>query len=278
MSEFNKSCDISNNSSKSSNKSSLNIHGLPKKKFYRQRAHANPFSDHHLQVPLHPLHKDWSTHFPAFSDSNARVEMADVGCGFGGLIISLAPKFPNSLILGMEIRPQVTQYVSDRIVGLRNLAKTGQIDVPDKLPDQQQGRGAYENASVIRANAMKFLPNFFQKAQLKKIFFLFPDPHFKARKHKARIITQTLLSEYAYVLAPNATLFQITDVPDLFNWMQMHLEKHPLFEQIPDEELTTEDQTALSCVKSETEEGKKVTRNGGGRQWATWRRIPDPPL
>jgi tRNA (guanine-N7-)-methyltransferase len=22
--------------------------GMPKKKFYRQRAHANPFSDHHL--------------------------------------------------------------------------------------------------------------------------------------------------------------------------------------------------------------------------------------
>jgi tRNA (guanine-N7-)-methyltransferase len=49
-------------------------------------------------------------------------------------------------------------------------------------------------------NAQKYLPNFFEKGQLTKLFFLFPDPHFKKRKHKARIVTSTLLSEYAYVL------------------------------------------------------------------------------
>ena len=36
--------------------------------------------------------------------------------------------------------------------------------------------------------------------QLTKMFFLFPDPHFKKAKHKWRIISPTLLSEYAYVL------------------------------------------------------------------------------
>lgn len=185
-------------------------------------------------------------------------------------------------MLGMEIRPQVTQYVHDRILGLRRIHSSSDnnneanITLPKKLESQPDGKGPYENASVIRANAMKFLPNFFEKSQLKKIFFLFPDPHFKARKHKARIISQTLLSEYAYVLAPNAMLFQITDVPDLFSWMQMHLEKHPLFERVTDDNLSEEDKATLECVKGETEEGKKVARNGGGKQWATWRRIPDP--
>ena len=28
------------------------------------------------------------------------VEIADIGCGFGGLIFALAPKFPDKLILG----------------------------------------------------------------------------------------------------------------------------------------------------------------------------------
>jgi tRNA G46 methylase TrmB len=46
----------------------------------------------------------------------------------------------------------------------------------------------------LRANTMKFLPNFFTKAQLNKIFLCFPDPHFKARKHKARIVSTTLNS------------------------------------------------------------------------------------
>lgn len=33
------------------------------------------------------------------------------------------------------------------------------------------------------------------------MFFLYPDPHFKKTKHKWRIINQTLLAEYAYLLA-----------------------------------------------------------------------------
>lgn len=36
--------------------------------------------------------------------------------------------------------------------------------------------------------------------QLSKMFFLFPDPHFKKTKHKWRIISPTLLAEYAYTL------------------------------------------------------------------------------
>lgn len=49
---------------------------------------------------------------------------------------------------------------------------------------------------------MKNLPNFFYKAQLSKMFFLFPDPHFKKSKYKWRIISTNLLAEYAYVLRP----------------------------------------------------------------------------
>lgn len=45
--------------------------------------------------------------------------------------------------------------------------------------------------------------------QLKKMFFLYPDPHFKKAKHKWRIINTTLLAEYAYVLAENVCMFKI---------------------------------------------------------------------
>ena len=38
------------------------------------------------------------------------------------------------------------------------------------------------------------------------MFFLFPDPHFKRAKHKWRIINQSLLAEYAYVLRPEVCI------------------------------------------------------------------------
>ena len=56
---------------------------------------------------------DWSVHFPAFVDpdpsqtnlSGARrltkdVEIADIGCGFGGLLVALAPLMPDTLMIG----------------------------------------------------------------------------------------------------------------------------------------------------------------------------------
>lgn len=93
--------------------------------------------------------------------------------------MSLGPKLPDTLMLGMEIRQQVTEYVEERIIALRRQYEEG---------ESENGHN-YQNISVIRGNAMKFLPNMFHKGQLRKMFFCFPDPHFKARKHKARIIS-----------------------------------------------------------------------------------------
>ena len=112
---------------------------LPKKKFYRQRAHANPFSDHDLTYPLHPDLMDWAEHFPAYLITDPaeqdqdqeqeqepeegkagvvmmkktkerkrlskRVTVADVGCGFGGLLVALSTILPDELILGERELP-----------------------------------------------------------------------------------------------------------------------------------------------------------------------------
>ncbi|KAI9681660.1 MAG: tRNA (guanine-N(7)-)-methyltransferase (tRNA(m7G46)-methyltransferase) [Trizodia sp. TS-e1964] len=257
---------------------------LPKKKYYRQRAHANPFSDHSLQYPESPEQMDWSPYFPAYLSSPAvrapsttttnpakapirplsqDVEVADIGCGYGGLLVALAPKLPNTLLLGLEIRTKVTEYVQERIRALRNQ----NADADARL---------YQNIGCLRANTMKFLPNFFRKHQLTKIFLCFPDPHFKARKHKARIVSLTLNSEYAYVLRPGGIIYTITDVEDLHDWMVKHLDEHPSFERVLQEEQEADECTHI--MMKETEEGKKVERNNGTKFIALFRRLEDPPF
>ncbi|KAH8598769.1 hypothetical protein B0O99DRAFT_683522 [Bisporella sp. PMI_857] len=249
---------------------------LPKKKFYRQRAHANPFSDHQLTYPISPAHMDWSQYYPAYvspeSEANTtsetlsvrklsrQVEVADIGCGFGGLLVALAPKLPHTLLLGMEIRTQVTEYVQERVKALRAQNLDNQL---------------YQNAACVRANTMKFLPNFFSKYQLSKIFLCFPDPHFKARKHKARIVSTTLNSEYAYVVRPGGIVYTITDVEDLHNWMVSHFEAHSSFERVSEEEQEADE--CVTIMRTETEEGKKVERNQGKKLVALFRRIEEPP-
>lgn len=54
---------------------------------------------------------------------------------------------------------------------------------------------------------------------LARLLLAWQDPHFKASKHRRRIIQHTLLAEYAYLLAPGGLLYTITDVEDLGNWM-----------------------------------------------------------
>ena len=81
---------------------------LPQKKFYRQRAHANPFSDHNLVYPASAAEMDWPALYPDFlgegqaaqGTTKPRVEVADIGCGFGGLLVGLGPAMPETLILG----------------------------------------------------------------------------------------------------------------------------------------------------------------------------------
>lgn len=122
---------------------------------------------------------------------------------------------------------------------------------------------------------MKFLPNFFRKAQLSKIFLCFPDPHFKARKHKARIVSTTLNSEYAYVMIPGGVVYTITDVEDLHKWMVEHFEAHAGFSRVSSREEDTD--ICVQVMRTETEEGKKVERNKGQKYVACFQRLKDPP-
>lgn len=130
---------------------------------------------------------DWSELYPHFfpgtpsEKETPQIEFADIGCGYGGLLgdlitsysshvllftshllhsclclclklhsVELSPLFPDKLMLGMEIRVKVSDYVRDRIQSL-----------------QASQPGSYQNIACIRSNAMKYLPNFFSKGQVR---------------------------------------------------------------------------------------------------------------
>lgn len=234
--------------------------GLPRKRFYRARAHSNPQSDSHFPIPISPAHVDYSAHYPFYAEADPpkKVEFADIGCGFGGLIISLATLYPETLMIGMELRDKVTEYVKERITALRASA----------------GPAGYQNVSVVRTNSMKYVPNYFEKGQLSKMFFLFPDPHFKEKNHRRRVISPHLLDEYAFVLRGGGVIYTITDVEELGEWMKTCLEDHPLFKPLSSEELEAD--PVVELLSTATEEGQKVARNGGRTFRAVFRRVsPD---
>ena len=235
------------------------IPGMPRKGDYRQRAHCNPLSDRGLPYPLSPNEIDWSEIYPIISDrSKSQIKepyptILDIGCGYGGLSFAISKLMPDHLILAFEIRNVVTTYVDKKVKALRRF-------------DQA------ENVAVQWGNTMRTLMRYIKPHTIEKIFILFPDPHFKKRKLKWRIISPQLMDEYAFVLKENAKLYLVTDVKEYFNYAVPIIEEHPLFEKIDD----PSGDPALDAAMNATEESKKVERNGGKKFAAVFTRIPTP--
>jgi tRNA (guanine-N7-)-methyltransferase len=118
---------------------------------------------------------------------------------------------------------------------------------------------------------MRYLPNYFTKGQLSKLFICFPDPHFKAKNHRRRIVSFPLLTEYAYFIRPGGRLYLITDVLELHEWHVAKVDGHSLFRRVPDEEAAED--LGVQLMSEETEESKKVARCGGKKYWAVYERV-----
>lgn len=218
---------------------------MPKKNKHRMRAHINPMNELHIPVPMNPSFAQWHMHYPGFFGiennngdkivvntgkyhldyktatkngefSKVQPTSIDIGCGYGGLMFALQKSFPNELFLGQEIRDKVANFVAEKSNTLRINSQYKEC----------------MNVAVVRTNTIKTLHNYFEKHSLRRIFICFADPHFKKVNHRRRIITQQLLTDYAYVLQDGAFLYEVTDVKDLHDWNCMHLDQHPMFERV----------------------------------------------
>lgn len=103
------------------------------------------------------------------------------------------------------------------------------------------------------------------------MFFCFADPHFKKSNHRRRIIGTGFLTEYAYLLKQGGRIYSITDVLELHEWNDLHMSQNKQFRKLTNEEL--EQDICVKLIRDETEEGKKVARNGGSKYTAVYEKI-----
>ena len=169
------------------------------------RQHVNPLSKNFDEIERIP------SLIEMFDDSKSPLHL-DIGCASGEFLFDLALTNENWNYLGIEIRER--------------LVKTAKLKVKE---------GEIKNLYFIFGNANKILNDFYSefiKKNLKSISFNFPDPWFKKRHHKRRVIQQEFINMLSNSMQKGSQIFVKTDVKDLFDYMDFTISSNFKFKAI----------------------------------------------
>ena len=190
------------------------------------RQHVNPLSSNFNQIERIPSLSQM------FGDSKMNLHL-DIGCASGEFLFDLALINTSWNYLGMEIREK--------------LSKTAKEKVREK---------EIKNLYFVFGNANNILNDVqseFIITNLKSISFNFPDPWFKKRHHKRRIIQPELINILSKSLQKGSLIFIKTDVKDLFNYMDNTISSNFNFKKIDEKDFNYSDSFNPNKVKTNRE-------------------------
>ena len=127
----------------------------------------------------------------AFLGAGDRPVEIEIGPGRGNFLIERLAAHPDVHLLGIEIRRKWASIVDARL----------------------RARGLAPRGRVVAEDARFVLPKL-RAATARAVFLHFPDPWWKKRHAKRRVVTPELLAQIACVLVPEGELFYQTDVEE----------------------------------------------------------------
>ena len=169
------------------------------------RQHVNPLSRNFDEVEKIP------SLIEMFDDSKLNLHL-DIGCASGEFLFDLALFNTNWNYLGFEIRER--------------LVKRAKLKVREKK---------IKNLFFVYGNANNIFNDIQIKpfiTNVKSISFNFPDPWFKKRHHKRRVIQPELINVLSNSLKKGTLIFIKTDVKDLFDYMECTISNNFNFKKI----------------------------------------------
>lgn len=195
----------------------------------RVRNHVNPLSNKY-QTPASPL--DWEKIYAV----PTQPLHLDIGCGKGRFLLSMATLEPSWNFLGLEIREPLVQEANTwrDEVGLTNLY--------------------YLFCNVN--NSLKLLSSL-PAGRLQRVTIQFPDPWFKNRHAKRRLVQPELVAELANYLAAGGVVFLQSDIEALAVEMCDRFSAHPSFQKQGSQEWLAENPLPVPT------EREKSTRSRG---------------
>ncbi len=169
------------------------------------RQHVNPLSKNFFEIdPIPPLNQ-------VFENPKLPLHL-DIGCASGDFLFELSLKNKNWNYIGIEIR--------EKLVLNANLKM--------KSRESKNLYFLFGNANnIFNQSNNKSIINF-----ITSISFNFPDPWFKKKHHKRRVIQPKLINLLSNSMKRGSLIFIKTDVRDLFDHMEFTISESIKFKKI----------------------------------------------
>lgn len=170
----------------------------------RVRQHVNPLSAAYQRPIELP---DWS----ALYDKVDRPLHVDIGCARGQFLLDIAQQQPDWNFLGLEIREPLVHQANEfrQALGLTNLYFL------------------FCNANVSLGQIAQTWPT----QRVDRVSIQFPDPWFKKRHQKRRVVQPELVADLAEYLVSDGIVFLQSDVEDVAQEMCDRFSEHPAFQR-----------------------------------------------
>lgn len=170
----------------------------------RVRQHVNPLSKKY-QTPVNS--PDWEKVY-AITDQPLHL---DIGCARGEFLFKMAQLQPHWNFLGLEIREPLVEQAKAMVLelGLSNL------------------HFLFGNANNSLPPVLESLP----MGILQRVTIQFPDPWFKKRQIKRRIVQPELVDSLAQYLVSGGEVFLQSDIEDVAQQMCDRFAAHPAFQR-----------------------------------------------
>ena len=168
------------------------------------RQHVNPLSQF-FQLPLSLPSKN-----VLFRESHYPIHL-DIGSAKGEFLIELATKYPDWNFVGLEIREPLVRLCEKKIEQL----------------DLHNVKFLFCNVNVSLDEWLKDL----DYGQLRRVSIQFPDPWFKRKHFKRRVLTKNLINSIAKSMIKDGEIFIQSDIFKLFEYMSNTIDKSRYFQK-----------------------------------------------
>jgi tRNA (guanine-N7-)-methyltransferase len=148
----------------------------------RIRQHVNPLKSDLLEI------RD----VPRVTPGPGQALEVELGAAEAHFLIGRAGTDREALYVGVEIRRDLVSWTNVEL-----------------------GRAGLGNVRAVFANMSVDMPRLFAAESVRRFFLNFPDPWFKSRQHKRRVIGPGLMAEIHRALDAGGELFVQTDIFDL---------------------------------------------------------------